>query len=183
MSKVCVFLADGFEEIEGLCVVDVLRRAGVETVTVSVMGRKQITGSHDIMIEADTVFEETDMTNADMIVLPGGMPGTLNLKAHEGLRELILSFDREKKYLAAICAAPVIFSDLGLLRGKRACAYPSFEKELECGQVMRAPTVTDGHITTGRGMGAAIPFALKLTEILCGQDKAEEIGEAIVFER
>lgn len=182
MSKVCVFLADGFEEIEGLTVVDVLRRAGVETVMVSVMESRQITGSHGILIEADEMFDEAKMKDADMLVLPGGMPGTLNLKAHEGLRKLLLSFDREGKYLSAICAAPTVLSELGLLKGKNACAYPSFEEALDCARVMQIPVVTDGHITTGRGMGAAIPFALRLTELLCGKDKAEEVRKSIVFE-
>ena len=108
MKKVCVFLADGFEEIEGLTVVDILRRAGIDTETVSVMGRKQINGSHGIIVEADKVFEEADIADADMIVLPGGMPGTLNLKAHEGLKTQILSFDSQGKYIAAICAAPTV---------------------------------------------------------------------------
>ena len=182
MKKVCVFLADGFEEIEGLTVVDILRRAGVETETVSVMGRKQINGSHGIIVEADKVFEEADVADADMLVLPGGMPGTLNLKAHEGLRKQILSFNSQGKYLAAICAAPTVLSELGLLKEKKACAYPSFEEELDCGEVLKVPTVTDGNITTGRGMGAAIPFALRLAAILCGDEKAEEIRKSVVYE-
>ena len=119
MKKVCVFLADGFEEIEGLTVVDILRRAGIDTETVSVMGRKQINGSHGIIVEADKLFEEADIADADMIVLPGGMPGTLNLKAHEGLKTQILSFDSQGKYIAAICAAPTVLSELGLLKGKK----------------------------------------------------------------
>ncbi len=182
MKKVCVFLADGFEEIEGLTVVDILRRAGVETETVSVMGRKQINGAHGIIVEADKVFEEADIAGADMLVMPGGMPGTLNLKAHEGLRKQILSFNSQGKYLAAICAAPTVLSELGLLKEKKACAYPSFEEELDCGEVLKVPTVTDGNITTGRGMGAAIPFALRLTAILCGDEKAEEIRKSVVYE-
>lgn len=182
MKKVCVFLADGFEEIEGLTVVDILRRAGVETETISVMGRKQISGAHKILVEADKLFEEAEIEEADMLVLPGGMPGTLNLKAHEGLREQILAFDRQGKYVAAICAAPSILSELGLLKGKKACAYPSFEDGLDCAEVLKVPAVTDGNITTGRGMGAAIPFALKLTEILCGVEKAEEIRKSVVYE-
>lgn len=182
MKKVCVFLADGFEEIEGLTVVDILRRAGIETETISVMGRKQISGAHKILVEADKLFEEAEIEEADMLVLPGGMPGTLNLKAHEGLREQILAFDRQGKYVAAICAAPSILSELGLLKGKKACAYPSFEDGLDCAEVLKVPAVTDGNITTGRGMGAAIPFALKLTEILCGVEKAEEIRKSVVYE-
>lgn len=181
MGRVYVFLADGFEEIEGLTVVDILRRAGVDTVTVSVMGRNEVKGSHGIPVGADAVFGELDMNDADLLVLPGGMPGTLNLKAHEGLRELLLKFDSEKKYLAAICAAPSILSELGMLKGRKACAYPSFEETLDCGEVQKVPVVTDGHITTGRGMGAAIPFALRLTEILCGKEKAEETGRSIVY--
>lgn len=182
MSKVCVFLADGFEEIEGLTVVDILRRAGIETEMVSVMGTKEIRGTHGIMVKADSLFEEADAAGADMLVLPGGMPGTLNLKAHEGLRELLVSFDRQEKMIAAICAAPSILSELGMLKGRNACAYPSFEEELGCEKVLQEPVVTDGHITTGRGMGAAIPFGLRLTSLLSGQEKAEEIRVSIVYE-
>ncbi len=185
MKKACVFLADGFEEIEGLTVVDILRRAGVETQTVSVMGRKEIAGSHEIPVTADLLFEdltEEDASSADLLVLPGGMPGTLNLKAHEGLTKLLREFDEKKKYIAAICAAPSILSELGMLKGRKACAYPSFEEALDCGEVLQVPVVTDGHITTGRGMGAAIPFALRLTELLCGAEKAEEVRKSIVYE-
>ena len=182
MSKVCVFLADGFEEIEGLTVVDILRRAGIETEMVSVMGTKEIRGAHGIMVKADSLFEEADAAGADMLVLPGGMPGTLNLKSHEGLRELLVSFDRQEKMIAAICAAPSILSELGMLKGRNACAYPSFEEELDCEKVLQEPVVTDGHITTGRGMGAAIPFGLRLTSLLSGQEKAEEIRVSIVYE-
>lgn len=182
MKKVCVFLADGFEEIEGLTVVDILRRAGIETETVSVMGRKEISGSHGITVLADLLFEEASMEDADMLVLPGGMPGTLNLKAHEGLRKLLCDFDGRGKLIGAICAAPSILSGLGMLRGRKACAYPSFEAELDCREVQSQPVVTDGHITTGRGMGAAIAFALRLAALLEGDEKAEEIRESIVYE-
>ena len=166
--KVYIFLADGFEEIEGLTVVDIMRRAKIDVETISITGQKQINGAHKIIVE-------------DMLVLPGGMPGTLNLKEHEGLRNLIGEFDKKKKYLAAICAAPSILSELGILKGRKACAYPSFEEGLDCAQVVHEAAVTDGHVTTGRGMGAAIPFALKLTELLCGTEKANEIAESIVY--
>ena len=173
--RTCVFLADGFEEIEGLTVVDVLRRAGVEVTTASVMGRKMIQGSHGIPVEADCLFEEAQAQEADLLVLPGGMPGTLNLKRHEGLIDLLKKFDGQEKKIAAICAAPSILGELGMLDGRAACAYPSFEDQLGGAKVLREPVVTDGHITTGRGMGAAIPFALRLAEILCGEEKAEEV--------
>ena len=179
--KVYIFLADGFEEIEGLTVVDIMRRAKIDVETISITGQKQINGAHKIIVEADRLFEETDFSDGDMLVLPGGMPGTLNLKEHEGLRNLIGEFDKKKKYLAAICAAPSILSELGILKGRKACAYPSFEEGLDCAQVVHEAAVTDGHVTTGRGMGAAIPFALKLTELLCGTEKANEIAESIVY--
>lgn len=182
MRKVCVFLADGFEEIEGLTVVDILRRAGIETVTVSITEEKEIHGAHGIIVKADCLFDEADTGDADMLVLPGGMPGTLNLKAHEGLRKLLLSFDRQKKYIGAICAAPSILGEFGLLKGKKACCYPSFEEQLKGAKVVWEPTVTDGHITTGRGMGSAIPFALKLTEVLAGTETAAEVKAAILYE-
>ena len=156
--KVYIFLADGFEEIEGLTVVDIMRRAKIDVETISITGQKQINGAHKIIVEADRLFEETDFSDGDMLVLPGGMPGTLNLKEHEGLR-----------------------SELGILKGRKACAYPSFEEGLDCAQVVHEAAVTDGHVTTGRGMGAAIPFALKLTELLCGTEKANEIAESIVY--
>lgn len=181
MKKVCVFLADGFEEIEGLTVVDVLRRAGADVETVSIMKERTVRGSHNIPVIADKIFEEADASEADMLVLPGGMPGTLNLKAHKGLEGLLKEADREKKQVAAICAAPTVLSSIGILKGRKACAYPSFEKELDCAEVVKEPCVTDGHVTTGRGMGAAIPFALKLTAILFGDEKAEEIRTSIVY--
>lgn len=183
MKKAYVFLADGFEEIEGLTVVDVLRRAGVRTETVSVMETKKIDGAHGIKVEADLLFEEAEAESADMIVLPGGMPGTLKLNAHEGLKEVILSYDKKKKYIGAICAAPSILGDLGLLKGRKACAYPSFEEQLDGAEVLQIPSVVDGHIITGRGMGAAIPFALNLTAQLLGEEKAQEVAESIVFEK
>ena len=118
MSKVYVFLADGFEEIEGLTVVDLLRRAGEEVETVSIMGRKQIEGSHKIKVESDALFEKTDFTEGKMLVLPGGMPGTKHLGAYKPLTDMLCDWDARGKQLAAICAAPSVFGDLGILKGK-----------------------------------------------------------------
>ena len=179
MSKVNVYLADGFEEVEGLTVVDLLRRAGIETDMVSIMGRKEITGARKIPVLADKRFEEQD--DPDVIVLPGGMPGTLHLKAHEGLADLIRKADKEGKLLAAICAAPSILGDLGLLKGREAVCYPGFEERLTGAITSTNPVVTDGHITTSRGMGTAIPFALELTARMCGQEKADELAKGIIY--
>lgn len=181
MKRVCVFLADGFEEIEALTVVDVLRRAGVRVETVSISENEMVQGAHWISVKADRVFEETDFSGMDMIVLPGGMPGTKNLQKHRELGRLLQEYDKEEKWIAAICAAPSILGEMGMLSGRRACCYPSFEEKLTGAQVVEEPAVADGHIITGRGMGTAIPFALKLAEALVGAEKAEQIGKDILY--
>ena len=181
MEKAYVFLADGFEEIEGLTVVDILRRAGADTQTVSVMGRKEITGSHRITLQADLVFEETSFEDGTLFVLPGGMPGTKHLGAHEGLTSLLKKAAAEGKRVAAICAAPSVLGDLGLLEGKHAACYPGFEDRLKGAQVEFTPVVTDSNITTSRGMGTAIPFALSLVAQLTGAEKAEELAKGIIY--
>lgn len=181
MSKeVCVFLADGFEEVEGLTVVDILRRAGASVTTVSVTEDYTIHGAHGIDVIADQVFSGMDCEEADMIVLPGGMPGTLSLAGHEGLGELLARFDEQNRYIAAICAAPSILGKYGMLEGKRATSHPSKEKELSGAEVVHEPVVTAGNIITSRGMGTAIDFSLELVRILFGETQAEEISEAIV---
>ena len=181
MKQISVFLADGFEEIEGLTVVDILRRAGVQVHMVSITGEKTIHGSHQLDVQADSLFEEMDFSDTDMLVLPGGMPGTRNLMNHRGLQELLRSYHEKGKYLAAICAAPSVFGRLGFLKGRKACCYPTFEEKLEGAEVVQDPVSADGHIITSRGMGTAIPFALKLTALLCGEEKAEEIGRSIIY--
>lgn len=181
MKRVCVFLADGFEEVEALTVADILRRAGIRVETVSVNGNDMVQGAHWITVKADTVFEETNFDKVDMLVLPGGMPGTTNLQKHKGLNNLLRTYDKEEKWIAAICAAPSILGEMGMLNGRKACCYPSFEEKLTGAQVMEEPAVTDGHIITGRGMGTAIPFALRLAEVLAGTEKAKKIKESILF--
>ncbi len=181
MSKVYVFLADGFEEIEGLTVVDLLRRAGKEVETVSIMGRKQIEGSHKIKVEADALFEKTDFTEGKMLVLPGGMPGTKHLGAYKPLTDMLCDWDARGKQLAAICAAPSVFGDLGILKGKEAVCYPGFEERLTGADVLTVPAVTDGHITTSRGLGTAVPFALEIIANLKGKEEAKRIAESVIY--
>lgn len=183
MAQAVVFMADGLEEIEGLTVVDILRRAGVDTQMVSVMGRKEITGSHGIEIKADVLFEEVDFSGVSMLVLPGGLKGKENLKAHEGVKKQITEFLAKDKYVAAICASPTIFGHMGILQGKRACCYEGMENELLGAQVSYEEVEQDGRIITSRGMGTSIAFALKLTEIFCGADAAETMGKKIIYRR
>ena len=181
MSKVYVFLAEGFEEIEGLTVVDLLRRAGVETEMVSVMEGKQIKGSHGIKVTADSMFEDVDFSDADVLVLPGGMPGTLNLGNHTGLCELLKKHYEAGKMVAAICAAPSVFGELGFLKGRIATCYPGFESKLEGAIVCATKVAVDENVITSRGLGTAIEFALKLIEVLVGLEKSMEIREGIIY--
>ena len=179
MSKVNVYLADGCEEVEALTVVDILRRGGVDTDMVSITGKKEITSSHKVTFLADKLFEQQD--TPDVIVLPGGIPGTPNLKAHAGLAELIKKHNAEGKLLAAICAAPTVYGEMGLLEGKKATCYPGMEDELIDAKVCTDSVSVDGRFITSRGLGTAIDFALTLTAILAGQEKADALATKIVY--
>ncbi len=183
MSKVLVFLAEGFEEIEALTVVDLCRRAGIETDTVAVSGERVVTGSHRVPVQADVLLAEADFEGADMLVLPGGMPGTRNLEACGPLMERLDAFYREGRCVSAICAAPSIFGHRGYLRGRNACSYPEFEKELEGAKVSRGAVEVSDHVTTSRGMGTALDFGLAIVERFCGKEKAEELAKKVVYLR
>lgn len=182
MKKACVFLAEGFEEVEGLMIVDLLRRAGVETYMISVSGELKVTGSHKIAIDADCLFEEMDFTDVDLLMLPGGLPGTDHLMAHEGLEKLLKEFYAQGRYLAAVCAAPSVFGKFGFLEGRRACSHPCREDVLTGAEVVKDPVVVDDHIITGRGLGAAIPLGLTLISLLVDEKTAEDVKNAIVYE-
>lgn len=181
MSKVAVFFAEGFEEIEALTVVDICRRGGLTADMVSVTGSAEVTSSHGVTIKADKTFEQADFNEYDMLVLPGGMPGTKNLEAHEGLMGQIDTFYEKGKYIAAICAAPSIFGHRGILKGRNACSYPGFESHLEGASVTAGPVEISDHVITSRGMGTAIEFGLVILSIFCGQEKAEELAKGIVY--
>lgn len=181
MSKVAVFFAEGFEEIEALTVVDICRRAGVEVDMVSVADKEFETSSHKVTVKMDKNLSGYDFENVDMLVLPGGIPGTPNLEACTPLMKKIEEFYENGKYIAAICAAPSIFGHKGLLKGRNACCYPSYESHLEGAEVSRNPVELDGNVLTSRGMGTAIDFGLAIVEIFCGKEKADEIAKGIVY--
>lgn len=181
MSRVCVFLADGFEEIEGLTVVDILRRAGVDTQTVSITGERMVTGSHCIPVQTDICLEAADFSETELLVLPGGMPGTLNLGNCKALTDLLTQFHENGKKVAAICAAPSVLGDLGILKGKKAACYPGFEDRLKGAEVVYDQVAWDGNVTTSRGMGTAIPFALSLVAQLVSEEKALELKKGIIY--
>ena len=181
MKTIFVFLITGFEEIEAIATVDILRRAGLAVKTVSLTGEKTVAGSHGIPVTVDLLFEEVHFPAAELLVLPGG---TTAYNTHEGLKkELRAFYDRGEK-VAAICASPMVFGQLGLLRGRRATCYPSFEEYLE-GAILHTdqPVVVDGNVITGRGPGLTIDFALTLVEILRGKAKRDEIAGQLLVEQ
>ncbi|MCY1718853.1 DJ-1/PfpI family protein [Prolixibacteraceae bacterium Z1-6] len=180
MKKIAVHLAEGFEEIEAISIIDVLRRANFEVTVVAITNSTEVTGAHDIKVIADTLFEDVDYQLIDMIVLPGGMPGALNLKAHGGLREQILNFNDSQKPLGAICAAPMVFGNLGLLKNKNATCFPGFEDELHGAIITGNDVEAADHIVTGKGAGVAIDFALKIVEQLEGKELAYELGKKMM---
>jgi 4-methyl-5(b-hydroxyethyl)-thiazole monophosphate biosynthesis len=180
-TTIAVHLAEGFEEIEAVSIIDVLRRANIETRVVSVTGNKLVTGSHHIQVTADVLFEEVDYSTIDMIVLPGGLPGANNLNDHTGLGKQILDFHKNGKPLGAICAAPLVFGNLGILKNQKATCFPGFENQLVGAEVTGAEVETSGKIVTGKGAGVAIKFALKIVETFKGKTFAEELGRKMIF--
>lgn len=179
-KTIAIHLADGFEEIEAISIIDLLRRAELDVLMVSVTGKKEVTGSHHITVKADTLFEDVDYKNVFMIVLPGGMPGASNLDAHQGLRDQIKQFNDQNRPLAAICAAPMVYGNLGILKGKQAVCYPGFEKYLKEADVLDVPVVESANVITGKGIGAALEFGLKLIEKTVSPEKARAIAKQIL---
>ena len=184
MAKVYVFLADGFEDVEALIPVDVLRRGGVEVVTVSTTEFPLVESAHGVNIEADIQFEQGDYSDADLLMLPGGMPGASNLFAHEGVREALKVQFAAGKKIAAICASPaVVLAPLGILDGKQATCYPGFEQALDQGGAKYTGDLVtiDGNITTGEGPAAAFPYAYELLTQLVDQLTSAQIAEGMRF--
>ena len=183
MSRIAVFFAKGYEEIEALAVVDVCRRLGLTIDMVSVTEDKAVEGSHGIVVNMDKTFSQIDFESYDMLILPGGGEGTKNLEAHEALMAQIDSFYAKGKYIGAICAAPSIFGHKGILKGRRACSYPSFESHLEGAAVTAGPVEIDGNVVTSRGMGTAIDFGLAVAGLFVEQEKVNELAKGIVYKQ
>ena len=179
--KLAICMADGCEEIEGLTVVDLLRRAEIVVDMVSINADRRVTGSHGIAFEADTTAASADWSAYDGIILPGGMPGTTNLKQNAFVRKAVQDYDRAGKLVAAICAAPTVLADCGVLQGRAATCYPGLEDQLAGAETSPDPVVIDGHIVTSRGVGTAIPFALALVACLKDRKTADELSGKIVY--
>ncbi|MBQ7421578.1 MAG: DJ-1/PfpI family protein [Prevotella sp.] len=163
MAVVYEFLANGFEDIEALAPVDILRRGGVEVKTVSITGSECVESAHGVTVKADLVFEQAgDFSDAAMLLLPGGMPGAANLRAHDGVCKALLRQHEGGRMIGAICAAPMVLGALGILKGKRATCYPGFEKFLEGAEYTAELVTEDGQIITGEGPAASFPYGYTL---------------------
>lgn len=182
MKTVYVFLADGFEEIEALAPVDVMRRAGLPVMMVSVTGNSVVQGAHGIPVVADAAFEALDYADAALLFLPGGLPGATNLEAHEGLTQLLMAkAEAGDVVLSAICAAPLVLGGLGLLVGKQATCYPGFEDTMKGASYTAAKVTVDGNVITACGPGAAWELGFTFVEHFCGVAKADELRQGMQF--
>lgn len=178
---VYVLLGTGFEEMEALAPIDLLRRAGIDVLTVGING-KIVYGGHNVGFEADITLDEMDLTNLDMIVLPGGLGGVASIRASKAAMDAIAFAWENKKYVAAICAGPTVLADLHITDNKNATCYPDCEKQMgNANVVVNASAICDGNVITGTSAGCAIPFALELIRALKGQDTADTIAQQIVI--
>lgn len=182
MAKAVVFFARGLEECEGLLCVDILRRAGVEVTIAAVGGSKAVTSARSITVVADALAEELETADFDACILPGGIPGVDNLRADPAVRSFVQQMHAAGKTVAAICAAPTVLADFGVLAGKRATVYPGMDAALTAAgaQYTGEQVTTDGNLITGEALGAGIPFALTLAARLAGQAAADRVAKAIV---
>lgn len=178
---VYIHLADGFEEVEALTVVDILRRGGLDVKTVSINATTEVTGAHGIKVIADILFNEADYDNCRMIILPGGMPGAANLQAFAPLGEQIVRFAKECRPIAAICAAPMILAHYHVFKGEKATIYPGMENLLIGAEHTPVGAITDGNITTGQGPAKAMEFALEVLSVLEGKDKAAVVAAGCLY--
>ncbi len=182
MNTTFVFLADGFEEIEALTCIDVLRRAGMPVTTVSINPGLEVTGAHGVTVLADSLFGDSDYEGAEWLVLPGGIPGAPNLAACESLCDLLTAQDERGGKVAAICASPaVVLAPLGLLQDRRAVCYPGMEQGIEGVRWAEGPVAVDGNVVTGNGPAAAAPFALALVEQSMGRETAAQVAAGMLL--
>lgn len=181
--KMLVFMADGFEEVEALTVVDYLRRADVEVDTVSITEDKQVKGAHEIIVTADKIMSELEYPKSySGIIIPGGINAVTKLNENEQVIELVKDFNNSKKLLGAMCAGPIVFQEAGIIKGRKVTSYPTFENQLGDCQYSRARVVKDGNLITSRGAAIAGDFAMELIGYLLGQGKINELKENILYE-
>ena len=183
MKKILLMLAEGFEEVEALTVVDYLRRKDIICDTCSIAESKNVEGAHRISVESDKVLKDiVDIEGYDGIVLPGGLPGSTNLRDNDRVIELVKDFDKNEKLIAAICAAPIVLEKAGIIDGKNITSYPGTEGELKSGKYKEDLVVRDGHIITSRGPAVAVYFALEIVDYLIGERNKEDLKKEILLD-
>lgn len=183
MKKAMMLFAEGFETVEALMVVDILRRGGVEVTMASITEEERVTSAQNVTVEMDATMGELDLEEYDAVILPGGMPGTVHLGESGAVKKTVLAMNEAGKIVAAICAAPGVLGRHGLLQGKNACSYPDHEVHLTGARVSREPVVVDGNIVTSRGLGTAMEFGFQLLQMLEGKEKEEQIKAAIIYQK
>lgn len=182
MAKVYEFLANGFEDIEALAPVDILRRGGVDVKTVSITGTEWVESAHGVTVKADLTFEQAgDFSDADMLLLPGGMPGASNLNEHEGVRQALKRQYESGRRVGAICAAPMVLGSIGLLEGKKATCYPGFEKYLTGATYTAQLFQEDGNIITGEGPAASLPYAYRILSYFVSEDEVRAMQHSMMY--
>jgi 4-methyl-5(b-hydroxyethyl)-thiazole monophosphate biosynthesis len=181
MKKCALFLAEGFEETEAVALVDVLRRGQVMVEIVSITGNLVVCGSHQIRVNADTLFEDASFDDVDMLILPGGIPGSNNLNAFEPLKELLRKFNSQQKPIAAICAAPFILGEMGLLEGKEAICYPGYESKLTGATISDKRVVISGNMLTSLGLISAVDFGLAIVKYLHGDEVSTKVSAGLLL--
>lgn len=179
--KIKMLIADGFEEIEAITLIDLLRRANYDLKTVSINQNNEIEGSHKIKMITDMVFDDVNFNDTDVIVLPGGVPGVPNLVSENKVLDLIKDFYNHNKYIVAICAAPFVLERAGILSGKKITCYPTWEDKINSAKIKKKDVVVDGRIITARGVGAAIDLGLKLVEIFSSKSDSKILKNSIVY--
>ena len=179
---VYVFLATGFEDIEALAPIDIMRRASIQVQTVSVTGEQTVVSAHGVGIVADVLLSDVDFQQAEMLVLPGGMPGATNLDACRPLTEAIVRHHETGGAIAAICAAPLVFGHLGLLQGRRATCYPGFESELKGAVCTGAIVERDGNIITGKVPGAAFEFGYTIVDFFLSEGASQPLRQGMIYQ-
>lgn len=179
--KIAVLLANGFEEIEALTVVDYLKRLDIEVDMVSIEEDLEVKGAHEIEVKANLLVEDLDFKDYKGVVIPGGLPGATNLRDDEKVIEIVKEADKEEKLVAAICAGPIVLEKAGIIKGRKVTSYPGFEEELNSGEYVEDNVVLDGNLLTARGPAIAVEFTLEIAEYLLGKDKRKELEKDILY--
>lgn len=182
MKKVYVMLAQGFEIAEATLPIDILKRARVEVVTVSISDEQVVAASNGVKVVADQLLSQSDLSDGDMLFLPGGMPGSRNLAASQAVANVIMQYNEAGKWLAAVCAAPMVYGKMGLLSGLKATCYPGFEQDLLGATPVKQTCVRDGQFITGCGAGAGFALGREMAAVLVGEDTADAVLRQMMFE-